>query len=130
MTEIEVRCGTRYPETFTIDLNKYDEARPTDADDATWYRALNLLISTMNDPTFADDGCRNNDAVNGCIALYVMGYDAETWFENFCAEQGVIERRWYQHDLDKFMEHVERVAPYLRSWGPRDHESEALQYII
>lgn len=128
MTEIVVRCGTRYPEMFTVDLNEYGEAKPTDADDATWYRALNLLIATMNDLTFADNGHRNDDAVNACIALHVMGYDALAWFDNWREAQS--DKRFWRADLDKFMEHVVRVSKYLSKWGPKGNESNALNFAI
>lgn len=128
--KITIRCGTRTPEAFDINLDSYGRAVKTDAEGNVWLNALELLRDTMNDDTFADDGHRNDDAVNACIALHVMGYDAESWLERFCAEQGANHERWFQSDLDKFMEHVERVAPYLNDWGPAGHESQALKYAL
>lgn len=128
--KFEVTCGTRRPDTFWVDLDAYGKYVPTNADAEIHSRAFNLLVSTMNDVSFADDGHRNNDAVNGCIALHVMGYDAASWFYNFCKEQSENLPRWFPSDLDNFMEHVERVAPYLSSWGPSGKESLALNYII
>ena len=128
--KLKVSNGTRHVEYEEFDLDRYGKAVPTDADDFTWRKAFRLLEATMDDPTFADDGHRNNDAVNGCIALHVMGYEAEAWFENWCAEQRLSKTKWFEEDLDKFMEQVERVAPYLMKWGPRTEESQALTFII
>lgn len=128
--KFEVTCGSRRPETFWVDLDAYGNLAPTNANEEISIRAFNLLVITMNDVSFADDGHRNNDAVNCCIALHVMGYDAESWLEGFCKEQSTNEQRWFLSDLDKFMEHVYRVAPYLSSWGPSGKESLALNYVI
>lgn len=126
--KITVRCGTRNPEIVKVNLDDYGKSVPTDADDKTYETALDLLIETMNDETFADGGHRNDDAVNACIALHVMGYDACAWLENWCAAQP--NKRFFRSDLDKFMGHVDRIAPYLSTWGPSGHESEALKKAI
>lgn len=125
-----IRCGTRTPETFNIKLDDYGEAVKTDAEGSVWFNAFVLLHDTMNDDTFADDGHRNDDAVNACIALHVMGYDAAAWLDAFCKYQQQYKDRWFSSDLEKFMEHVERVAPYLSGWGPAGHESQALNKAI
>lgn len=126
--KITIRCGTRTPEAFDIKLSDYGEAFKTDAEGNVWLSALELLRNTMNDDTFADDGHRNDDAVNACIALHVMGYDAWMWLENWCAAQP--DKRFFRSDLDKFMEHVDRIVPYLSKWGPKGNESEALRYAL
>ena len=37
-----------------------------------------------------------------------------------------------EYKIKWFMEHVERVYPYLESWGPSStgHEYEALEYLV
>ena len=74
--KIRVSCGTIILRLFDFDLDEFCEAVPTGATEAEVERAIELLEETMNDPTFADDHCRNEDAVNACIALHVLGYDA------------------------------------------------------
>lgn len=128
--KLKVSNGTRKVMFEEIDLDEYDTPVPTNADDINWRKAFRLLEATMDDVTFADDGHRNDDAVNACIALHIMGYNAETWFNNWCDEQFSNIDRWYQDDLSKFMEHVERVAPYLSSWGPVGNETNAFRFAL
>lgn len=128
METIKVINGTRSPMIEQLDLDQHGKAVPTNADDKTWRVAFDLFKETVDDVTFASGGHRNDDAVNGCIALHVMGYDCYSWFENYCASQK--DSKFYRDDLDKFMEHVERVAPYVETWGPSGNESAALGYSI
>lgn len=128
--EMEVYCGTCRPEVFEIDLDSYGKPIPTGATDDQMSEAYKLLRDTMTDANFANDGFRNEDAVNGCIALHVMGYDAVAWFDTFCEEQKQVYDRWFETDLNKFMEHVERVGKYLSKWGPEGSEGNALDYSI
>ena len=127
---MEVYCGTKVAEVFEINLDYYDEPIPTCATDDQINKAYKLLRDTMSDQRFANDGYRNNCAVNACIALHVMGYNAVVWFENFCEDQKTKRNRWYATDLNKFMEHVERVGKYLSKWGPIGNEGNALNYTI
>lgn len=137
--KMTIDCGTYRHQEFTIDLDDYGEKEDRSYIDPRYEDAsFALLFATMNDVSFADDGCRNEDAVNGCIALHVLGYDAEAWFENFCAEQGANNTQWFQSDLDKFMDHVKRICGkgsgsytnYLHRWGPKGLEERALDYSI
>lgn len=124
-----VTCGTFSEKEIRFNLDSY--ATPNInvcVDDAV--EAYGLLFDTMNDNTFAGDGCRNEDAVNGCIALHVLGYDAQEWFYNFCKEQKKHPEQWFPSDLDRFMMHVNRVAPYLEKWGPDNHREQAFKYAI
>lgn len=130
MLAMEVFCGTHNAERFDIVLDKYASRKPNEASTVEQQKAFDLLHSTMFDDTFADDGCRNEDAVNACIALHVLGYDAGQWFENFCNEQKRNEERWFPTDLSFFMNHVERVCKYLYRWGPKGNEGNALNYSI
>jgi hypothetical protein len=126
-----VCCGTYRAEEFEIDLDSYVKPKPTDASLDELDKAYDLLKKTMGNSTFANDGNRNNSAVNGCIALHVMGYDAVAWFNAFCEDQKINHlKRWYLVDLDLFMEHVERVGKYLSKWGPEGNEGAALNYTV
>ena len=128
--KFEVRCGTRNPAELSIDTDDYGTCNLTKVDDQARAAAAKLLHDTMNDEDFADDGHRNHDAVNGCIALHVLGYNALEWFESFCEEQKKNYDQWFESDLNKFIEHVERVSEYLDSWGPEGYEFLALDYAI
>ena len=135
--KMEITCGTRKPRKFEIDLDKYSDKVETNVSPEERKRAFDLLRATMNDKTFADDHFRNDDAVNGCIALHVLGYDAECWFAAFCNEQKDNDEQrfesisqWWKPDLIKFMEHVERVSKYLFRWGPEGNRGAALGYAI
>ena len=59
-----------------------------------------------------------------------MGYDAFEWLKAFCAEQEAVDGRWFSSDLTKFMEHVERVVPYLEKWGPKGQVALALCFAL
>ena len=129
MIEMTVYCGTRTPIEFKIDVDSYAEAVPTNVDKAAWRKAVDLLKCTMFDDTFADDGCRNEDAVDSCIALHVLGFDPEIWFENFFNANNK-DGKFFETDISKFMEHVERVNHYVSKWGPEGNEGAALDYAI
>lgn len=126
---MKVYCGTCMPVHFEIDINDYGTPIPTDATQEIWDKAITLLQSTMFDDTFADDGCRNDDAVNACIALHVLGFDPEVWFENFFDANNK-DGKFFQTDVNKFMEHVERVNHYVGTWGPAGAESDALAFAL
>ena len=89
-----------------------------------------MLRSTLNDRTFADDGCRNEDAVNSLIAVHVLGYDAEEWMKNFLNDMEDRTGLFHSIDIERFEEHVERVLPYLSKWGPEGNREAALGYAI
>lgn len=92
--------------------------------------ALDLLEFVLTQGRwFAGDGNRNDNAVNSCIALHVLGYEPEEWFENLFDEPD-ISKMFYSYDIELFMEHVARVAPYLGTWGPPGREDRALYYKI
>lgn len=140
--KMEITCGTRSPRQFEIDLDEYGFRKPDlkmiGVTPEEHKRAFDLLRTTMNDTTFADDHFRNDDAVNGCIALHVLGYDAEDWFAAFCEEQKNNAEQWFASDLIKFMEHVDRICGcgyeydtnYLLRWGPEGDRGAALGYAI
>lgn len=126
--EIKCNCGTLARKQFIINLDDYGVSFATSATPEEVTTAFNMLEGLMNDKHFIDDGHRNHDAVNGCIALHVLGYDPEEWFGNFFMDRG--DELFWQIDIDKFEEHVERVAPYLDGWGPVNNKGQALAYAI
>lgn len=128
--KMQIFCGTWHPRKIEIDLDDYGDKVETNVSPEEYTRAFDLLRATMDDTTFADDHFRNDDAVDGCIALHVLGYDAKDWFGAFCEEQKGNASQWFIGDLVKFMEHVERVSGYLSSWGPENNRGAALNYAI
>ena len=126
--ELKVCCGTRSAKNIEFNISDHDGWIGTSASDDEKRKALHLLDKVMNDVTFANDGERNEDAVNGCIALHVLGYDPEEWFDNFFDVHNNGE--FFQCDVNRFMEHVERVCKYLYKWGPSGNEGAALAYQI
>lgn len=125
MLEIKIKCGTKNPEEMTIDLEEFGVRNETDGKKTA--EALHMLISCMNDRDFIDDGHRNYDAVNTSIALHVLGFDPRKWFNNFFEMILVTYKdMFFETDIDRFWDHLDRVYPYLKNWGPIGHESEAL----
>ena len=104
-----------------------DDFYRTGASVDTQEKCWKILTNLLADPMFASDGRRNNDAVNACIALHVLGYDAKDAIEHIMEEWTDNEFR-----IKRFMEHVERVYPYLEFWGRSStgHEYEALEYLV
>lgn len=96
--------------------------RAAKAGDYTMSMARGLLVTTLMDKTFAAPGRRNDDAVNVCIALYGLGFDAT---DDPDAEQGIWHwvRDYLTEDchmqsaqVNAFLGHVERVIPYVEKW--------------
>jgi hypothetical protein len=134
--KITIKCGTRNLQKITIDLDFFGSDTDTGASNAEKMKAIDLIIRTMDDPDFANDGHRNKCAVNLCIALHVLGYDPLLWTEAFC-NWAFQDKGWFwSSDLDKFMKHVERVCgygggeDYPKRWGPEGNEGRALDYVI
>ena len=127
---IKVSCGTHIVRSFDFDLDEFCEAIPTGATEDEVECAIELLKETMDDPTFADDHCRNEDAVNICIALHVLGYDAVAWLDGFWERYAKPSDVFWDSDWDRFEEHYNRVSGYLSKWGPDGNEGNALNYTI
>ena len=135
--KMEVTCGTRRLTKFEVDLDDCGFRRDrSHVDDRDIEAAFDLLRETMDDLLFADDGCRNKCAVNGCIALHVLGYNPARWFRNFFDIYNA-DMKFFNSDKGKFMEHVHRVCGddsystnYLLRWGPEGDEGKALGYSI
>lgn len=124
---MDITCGTNNVRTIK-DFNISDygviELKDNVSDDQK-KTAILLIEETMDTVTFISSGHRNDDAVNMCIALYVLGYDPVKWFENFFH---AYEDLFYGADVDFFYDHVTRVIPYLPEWGPENDRGNALYY--
>lgn len=131
MLSMKVRFGTMVPQNIELDLDEYGKRKQEHYD--SWHdswniKAYQLLHTTLNDTTFMDDGCRNDDAVNSLIALHVLGYNAEEWMENFLSDMRARPSLFYVCDINAFENHVERVLPYLEKWGPENNRYHAMLY--
>lgn len=137
MDLMRVEFGTKAYGKIIFDLDEYGTKVETGADLDEKNRAYDLLRETMNDRTFIDNGYRNNDAVNSCIALHVLGYDPCEWFDDFFDDVNN-SSKFYGYDIEMFMDHVHRICGYgreydknyLLSWGPKGSEGNALGYAI
>lgn len=125
---IEVECGTALLKDVSFKVSDYGKFDATSASVAAQSMALSLLMSTMDDPDFADDGCRNNGAVNLSIALHVLGCESpEKWLREFFKAH---EDQFHIMDMDLMIEHMQRVGDYLWKWGPVGDEGSAIKYIL
>ena len=127
--EMVVECGTRFPSILKFDTDDFVEASINGASVEERQVAYELLHDTMNDITFIDDGCRNEDAVNSCIALHVLGYNPIEWFKEFFKQHNK-DYKFSSIDVWKFEEHVNRVCKYIHRWGPTGYEGRALHFVI
>lgn len=93
----------------------------TSASDSQINMALGMIAAMCKDPRLGQTGRRNDDAVDLCIAVHVLGYDAEEWIPEMLANH-----RIDPFDYTEFLGHVERVTEYLDSWGPVGNEGDAL----
>ena len=131
MLIMQIECGTFRAQQFDIDLDEYGiRSISPELNPVKQKSAYDLLRSTLNDYTFADDGYRNDDAVNSLIAVHVLGYDAEEWMKNFLNDMEGRTELFHSIDIERFEEHVERVLPYLSKWGPEGNREAALGYAI
>ena len=137
MALMEVEFGTSDYGKVLFEIDDYGTSMTVGSTPEERKKAYDLLRKTMNDETFIDDGCRNDDAVNCCIALHVLGYVPVEWFENFFNDNSIRER-FFNCDIAKFKDHVDRVCGignlydtnYLRRWGPKGDEGAALGYVL
>jgi hypothetical protein len=137
MAVMTVEFGTRDYDMVIFDIDNYGTAANVGSNIEEKLKAYNLLNETMYDQTFIDDNYRNDDAVNSCIALHVLGFDPVEWFGNFFDDEK-IGNRFLSIDINLFMEHVHRICGYgsqwntnyLLRWGPVGNEGAALGYAI
>ena len=92
------------------------------------------IYTLLSDKLFATPGRRNNDAVNICILLYSYGFsDSDDPTEEFGIYR-VVERllvedfKMNRTQVEAFMEHVERVLPYLKDWYDSGHITDYMVY--
>lgn len=118
------------PQAFKVDPDDYGIRKPREStslhDLGIACEMLEHVLCTGID--FAASGHRNDQAVNACIALHVMGYDPEEWLGNFLDDHGW--RLASRYACFAFMNHVRRIAPYCEKWGPEKEEHEALNFAI
>lgn len=125
---IEIECGTALLKDINFKISDYGKFTGTSASVAAQGMALSLLMSTMDDLDFADDGCRNNGAVNLSIALHVLGCKSpEQWLRDFFEAHG---DQFHAIDMDLMIEHMQRVGDYLWKWGPVGNEGSAIKYML
>jgi hypothetical protein len=101
------------------------EFKGTSANSAEQSEAFNILQDLMADAEFGNEGRRNNDAVNFSIALHVLGYDPQEWFENL---NDTVD--FTPEDYFGMREHLQRIADYLEAWGPAEDKGAALKKAI
>lgn len=75
-------------------------------------------------PYAFDTGRRNDDAVDLCIICHCAGIDVRDVIDSMSTEHD-----WTKVRYDLTMEHIERVEPYLESWGTPG-TMEAMVYAI
>ena len=125
---IEVECGTALLKDVSFKVSDYGKFIGTFASTAAQNLALTLIKTTMDDPDFANDGCRNNGAVNLSIGLHVLGCESpEKWLQDFFEAHG---DQFHIMDMDLMIEHMQRVGDYLWTWGPVGNESAAFRYML
>ena len=71
-----------------------------------------------------DTGRRNDDAVDLSIICHCAGVDV-----NDVIDAMSVEHEWTKKRYDLTMEHIERVQPYLDSWG-KSRTMDAMVYCI
>lgn len=122
-----IGCGSyaHGAETKLDSLSMDTGFKGTSANSAEQSEAFNILQDLMVDPEFGTSGRRNNDAVNFSIALHVLGYDPQEWFENL---NDTVD--FPAEDYFGMREHIQRVADYLEAWGPSEDKGAALKKAI
>lgn len=91
------------------------------------FDARTMLALTMSNKAFATPGRRNDDAVNACIGLYAMGFsdvndpgDRSTII-GFLNDYLKEEAHMQDVQVIAFLDHVERILPYLETWWRSGH---------
>ena len=125
---VKVECGTYETKDISFKVSDYGKFDGTSASKTEQDMALSLLVSTMDDWNFANNGNRNKGAVNLSIALHVLGcISPRKWLLDFFSEH---EGSFHRIDMNLMDDHMIRVEGYLRSWGPVGNEGAALHYVI
>ena len=94
------------------------------------YTAGDLIVILERDflrnPDAFSDGRRNDDAVDLCCICRALRKDPYSELDCISANH-----KWSADRYNKALEHVDRVAPYSRSWsnpGNLDVMSHAINY--
>lgn len=125
---VKVECGTYETKNISFKISDYGKFDGTSASKTEQNIALSLLVSTMDDRNFANDGHRNKGAVSLSIALHVLGcVSPRKWLLDFFSEH---EESFHRMDRNLMDDHMIRVEDYLRRWGPVGNEGAALQYLL
>lgn len=91
--------------------------------------ALHILDKNINNTWWATDGCRNNAAVNILCSLWALGCDdPRGWIKAVCMT-AIADGSFSSYQIDDFMEHVDRILPYLEGWGTCG-DSDVLTYCL
>lgn len=123
---------TRERQRHILDVRDYgnwkDEASlGGDDNDRQW--ALDILSDIFSAGYFTTSGTRNDNAVDACCALHLLGCkDPDVWFYGFFKDFG--ELGFKATAINIFLDHVLRVIPYLDEWGPEGYEMLVENYTI
>ena len=91
-------------------------------------QAEEILTTELESNLLTFPGFRNDQAVNLCIALHVLGVqDEEQWLSSFLNKYN---DAFIISDIIEFNQHVHRVSLYLNDWGPKGREYNALGFLI
>ena len=126
LTCFKIEVGSRRHNEIEIDMESLGKHVDTSATEDEKVKALGYLTDELCSIFFTASGHRNDQAVNTCISLHVLGYDPIEWFDNFF--ERVPDKTFYDWDISEFKEHVKRVSDYLWAWGPPGSEAAALGY--
>ena len=130
MRKITVNIGTKNPTKFSVDLDEFGDRISDTKLDVGGVKddMIAVLEHDMNlGDQWISDGTRNDFAVNDCIALWVLGYNPEKWFEAFLDAHGQL---FWISDIEAFLDHVHRVSEYLGKWGPLGSRNRAIDFMI
>lgn len=104
----------------------YMNVSPEDMEGDSWKLAKEIFDDYAEDEGAFEAGRRNDDAVDLCIALHVLGErDVIGTIKDAMMAGGAD-----QEDRILAMDAVRRVAPYLDGWGPKGNEGMATHYCI
>lgn len=91
-------------------------------------QAEKILLKELGSNLLTAPGFRNDQAVNLCIALHVLGiHDVELWLSLFLDEYSDM---FHTADILEFNQHAYRVSLYVDDWGPKGQEYRALDFLL